>query len=876
MATKTAKVTPLMQQYFQIRADYPDTLLFFQVGDFYELFFQDAVTASKVLNITLTKRGKHESQDVPLCGIPVKALDVYLAKLVKAGFNVAICDQLEEAQAGKVVKRGVTRVLTPGTLIDSNLLDDKSASYLLSFYPLENNQWGLIFGELLTAQLFATKITNSLLKSLESEIAKFFPDEILLPDFKSNNLAKKFNNYFKQMGYITSAVDKLDINLSNNFDNWLNNNFDKKITSKILLDNSIKLAIENFYNYLFKRQSQALDQFKQINFYEPEDFLLLDKSTQKHLELFKNVNNNSRANSLIDIIDKADTPMGSRMLAKWLARPLVDINLIKNRQEIVKLFFDNLNLNLSLRKVLSQIYDLERIVGRIALNRAGLNDYIYLLSALKLIPEIKINLSNINLNNNLFNFIKNNLVDFKSLINLLESSLNLDKSKDWLIKSGYNKNLDKFRDLILSASNKILELEQKEILKTGINSLKIRYHNIQGYFLEVTKPNIHLVPGDYVRLQTLVNRERFTTIELRTLQTEIEQAHNQIGDLEKILFAEIKNKVALEITKLRKLAQALAGLDALLSLANVAYNNAYVCPEFNNQSNIIINSGRHPIIEYDLGANFIPNNTSLKEDNALYVITGPNMGGKSTYLRQVALISILGQIGSFVPAENANLAMLDRIFTRIGAGDNLSLGKSTFLVEMEETAVICKLATSKSLVILDEVGRGTSTFDGLAIAQAVIEYIYSTVKAKCLFATHYHELTKLKEKFSGINNYYAKSKKTDNGIIFLHEIVSGIANGSFGIEVAKLAELPEEIINNSKNILNNLNNNSLAKQNILNSKELKYKDNNLNFITSNKIINLEKKLENANKLLFNFKNLDLNNLSPKRAFDFLWEFKEKM
>lgn len=894
MCEQARDTTPLMQQYFRIRAEFPEALLLFQVGDFYELFFDDAIQAAKVLNIVLTKRGTHQGAPIPLCGVPVHALDNYLAKLVKAGFQIAVCDQLEPAQVGKVVQRGVTRVLTPGTLTELNLLNDKSASYLLSFFPSENNtnnsgEWALLFGELLTAQLYATKITNNLLKSLESELGRFFPDEILLP---KTPVGQKFNSYFKQLGYITSLVNspefvpatapprlslgvsgvrderemvtRKDLNPDLNFERWLDTQFDQNTQSLIQQNQTLKLAVLNFYNYLAQRQNSALSQFKSVKFYNPEDFLILDHSTQQNLELFKNSYDQTRKHSLLDQLDQTMTPMGARMVAKWLARPLVNLAQIQQRQIAIKLLLTNLSVIIKLRTQLAKLGDLERIVGRIGLRRADLGDYLQLLTGLQIIPEIKNLIKNISglfdteknissYSNSLLAYIKNNLGEFSLLTKLLLNSLNQDQQINWVIKAGFNQELDYKRDLINQASQKILELEQQEQARTGLSSLKIRFNNIHGYYIELTKANLHLVPPDYLRLQTLVNCERFVSPKLQALQAEIVSAQSAIGDLENLIFGQIKTEVELHLANLRKTAQALANLDAILSFAQVAHKSNYICPEFNLAREIIIQAGRHPIVENLVPQTFVPNHTNLTDQSALYIITGPNMGGKSTYLRQVALITIMAQCGAFVPASSANLSLVDRIFTRIGAGDYLSQGKSTFLVEMEETALICQLATKNSLVILDEVGRGTSTFDGLAIAQAVVEYIYQTIGARCLFATHYHELTELNKTYAGIVNYYAKSQKTAQGIVFLHEIVPGIADSSFGVEVAKLANLPGPVILRAQAILNNL-----TKPDLLVNKAVLPNFQPASLIQAN--------------IMAQLKSLELNDLTPRQALELLWKF----
>src|SRR3990167_760371 len=785
------KLTPLMQQYFEIKKQYPNFILLFQVGDFYELFFEDAKIAAAFLGITLTKRGAHKGEPIPLCGVPRHVVDHYLIKLVKGGFNVAICDQLEAPVAGKVVKRGVTQVLTPGTLTDSRLLDEKSASYLFSFFPASNS-WGLIFGEILTAQLFATVIPQDGFKSLEAELVRFFPDEILLPSGEG----RPFLNYFKKLGYFSSMIE-MQPEDSLSAQEWINKNLTADLQT-INNSSSLKNAISNFYSYMRKNQAGSLDCFNKVHFYKPEDFLVLDSATQRNLELIKNLRDGSRKNTLLEVLDKSSTSMGSRMIKKWIMRPLVKKEAILQRQDAVEVLFKDPILVEKLQKYFVELADLERIIGRISLKRASLNDYVALALALDVIPNIK---NILQLRGGFLQEIGNKIGLFSSLQQILDASINTDLSQDNIIKDGFNQELDDLRDLVNQSSKKILQMEEEEQKNTGINSLKIRYNQVQGYYIEITKTNIHLAPDRYIRSQTLAGKERYVTAELKKLQMDIDLSRSNINSVEAAVFESVKKEVAIFLPELRRTVNALAYQDALLGFAKVAFDNCYIKPEFTDTRDIIIKDSQHPVLQQSLNEKFIPNDVNLTDQESLWIITGPNMGGKSTYLRQVALECLMAQCGSFIPAKSAKVPILDRIFTRIGAGDNLAEGKSTFLVEMEETALICSSATENSLVILDEVGRGTSTFDGMAIAQAVIEYIYTKIKARCLFATHYHELTDLKEQFFGLSVYHAASKRTQDGVLLLHKIVKGVADGSFGLEVAKLANLPEEITNRAKEIL---------------------------------------------------------------------------
>lgn len=866
LVDKSEKITPLMQQYFELKSKYEDTLLFFQVGVFFELFFDDAKQAAAFLNITLTKRGQHQGQPVPLCGVPSQALDVYLIKLVKGGFKVAICEQLEPATPGKVVRRGITRVLTPGTLVEDSLLDEKSASYFCSFFPMQSD-WGVLFGELLTSQLFATVVPAEGFKTLESELSRFFPDEILLP---SNKAGRQFNSFFKSLGYNTTLQNEFipnDEDVQEQIQQWLLNQFQNSVRQKLQHVPALYGALSGFYTYLSKCQQSALNQFTNIKFYEPDSFLILDAACQRHLELVRNSEDGGRKHTVLDLIDKSCTAMGSRMLKKWLMRPLNDQKAIIARQDAVEVIFKNLLIREQLCVLMKQVADLERVVGRIALGRGVLIDYLQLKFALRTLPEIKKILNNWAASE-LLGFIGHNITDFGALYDSLNCSLNEDISKNWFIKSGFSSELDRIRNLVLDAGQQFIEFEQREQLATGINSLKVRFNNVQGYYIEITKPNLHLVPSHYLRQQTLVGKERFVTIELQQLQFNLEQARQNIDSLEQTLFSEVKNEVNAYLKQLRKLATSLAHLDALIALANTAYEYGYVRPVFNEDRDILIKEGRHPVVEQALSNGFIPNDTMLTSQASLWIITGPNMGGKSTYLRQVAVICILAQCGAFVPAQSASLPILDRIFTRIGASDNLARGKSTFLVEMEETAAICKQATKRSLVILDEVGRGTSTFDGLAIAQAVVEYIYEKIGARCLFATHYHELTNLTDQFSGISNYYAANKRTEKGVILLHKIVPGVADGSFGVEAAKCADLPDLIINRAQTLLHQLDH---QKSILISTNSVKSEH-----LSKNLLAELQQKNAQLTDLISQISNLDLDSMSPRLAFDFLWQFKQKL
>lgn len=858
-----AKLTPLMQQYMRIREQYPDTLLFFQVGDFYELFFDDARTAARYLAITLTKRGKCNGEDVPLCGVPRHAYRHYVTKLVKGGYRVAICDQLTEAKPGTVVERGVTQVITPATVTDPAMMDDKSASYLFSFARQEDS-WGLVFGELLTAQLYATRLSVGNYRGLEAELARFSPDEIVI--FEQDS--KLFESYFTKMGYLVSPL-KEDIVGQERSRAWVESQFSRNVQGHLKDNRSLEQSTFLFHDYIARSQQSALGQFRSMQFYQADNYLLLDRSTQRNLELVRNNYDASRASTLLSVLDRARTSMGSRTIKKWLTRPLLQTPAIVERQEVVQVIMQDVVLLQKLEKLLGSMSDIERIVGRIALGKAMFSDYLSLKHTLVLIPALKALLEPYRATSLIAKFLAK-LADFTTITNLLEQSLNEESLNTLLIKPGFDLALDQMRDLYENGQQKMLTLEQDEIARSGINSLKIKYNKVTGYAIEVTKPNLAQVPEHYVRSQTLSNRERFVTPELVSLERDITRAQSQTGALEEQVFDRVKKHVYDELALLRSAANSLAYLDGLYSFARVAYDSGYTRPEFHDSFDLSIVEGRHPVIEQKLSSSFIPNDTTFTNEQSLWIITGPNMGGKSTYLRQVALISIMAQCGSFVPAKQARLPIVDRIFTRIGAADNLSEGKSTFFVEMEETASICRQATNKSLVILDEVGRGTSTYDGLAIAQSVIEYIQGTIGAKCLFATHYHELTDLAEKTTGIVNYHVLCEKKHNGIVFLHKLAAGISRQSFGLEVARLAHLPQAVVSRAEMLHGSFTQGYMPAVSTTHTTHTHQKEDDL----SDKLVALEEKLQGHEAFAEQMRSLDFDELSPRQAYELLWKLKQ--
>jgi DNA mismatch repair protein MutS len=648
---------------------------------------------------------------------------------------------------------------------------------------------------------------------------------------------------------------------------WAQERLSQAVVAQLQANKALEQALGTLYAYFKRNNEAALHEFNQLHFYEPDDYVILDAASQKNLELIKNNQDGTGANSLVSVLDRTTTAMGARMLKKWCVRPLVNLTMLEHRLDVVGYLKTNHQALTHLQLLLQSIGDIERVVGRIALSRARLDDFLHLKRALEVVPQLRLLTGDVPY---FLQMIIQSVADFSALAEFLNGSLNDDFTKEWIIKGGFDQRLDRLRELVSNSHEAISRLEKAEQVATGINSLKIRYTNVYGYYIEITNANASAVPAHYKRQQTLVGRERYMCSELQELQQEIMTARNEIEGVEKELFAQVQRQIRPYVGALRKMSHALAQLDVLASFAECAYQRGYVRPTFHEGRDILIVEGKHPVVAANLGSQFIPNDTELTEQSSLWIITGPNMGGKSTYLRQTALLCVMAQCGSFVPSKSAQLPLLDAIFTRIGASDNVAEGKSTFLVEMEETAHICRYATEKSLVILDEVGRGTSTFDGLAIAQALIEYLHEKVKAHCLFATHYHELTALQDTMPGIVNYYVASKQTDNGIVFLHTIVPGIAQGSFGLSVAHLAGLPSEVLARAYEVMHTLTatSHSLVGHQTQEMPAM--------LLADSEKERLKVVLRAAEKRLELLNSIDFEHLSPKKAFDILWSIKESM
>ncbi|OGL42022.1 MAG: DNA mismatch repair protein MutS [Candidatus Schekmanbacteria bacterium GWA2_38_11] len=872
-------LTPMMQQYHRIKSQYQDAILFFRMGDFYEMFFDDAKIASKALQIALTTRGKNIGEDIPLCGIPFHAIDTYLPKLISQGFKVAICEQVEDPKkAQKLVKREVIRVITPGTVIDSSLLNPKTNNFILSLAPSMENI-GIAVIDVTTGEFLIEEIERSSNPAkLEAEISRFSPKELLFPRDQDEEFRESLKPIIDSSVFLTP------------YDSWI---FDYGNARRLLLEKFKVTSLEGFgceelkssiraagalIHYLRETQKSPLDHINKISLFSRGDYILLDKATQVNLELTQTIREGERAGSLLGVIDLTNTSMGGRTLRKWLLHPLLRADEIKLRQDSVEELFKETHLRGTLREIMGLIYDLERLSGKVSLQAANARDLIALKESFSHLPKVKEIVSGFK--SEFLERIATNFDDLQDLYLLLNASIKdnppLSLKEGGIIRDGYSKELDELRAIKDNAKSWLAALEMKEKKRTGINSLKVRFNRVFGYYIEVTKPNLSLVPQDYIRKQTIVNGERFITEELKDYESKILGAEEKINELEFELFSKIRDEMASRIDRIKESSDRIALLDTIASLAEVAYQNNYVKPEMGEDNVINIKDGRHPVLEkisFDKGERFIPNDTCLdSQENRVIIITGPNMAGKSTYMRQVALIVLLAQIGSFVPAKEAHVGIIDRIFTRVGAADNLAKGQSTFMVEMQETANILNNASSKSLIILDEIGRGTSTFDGLSIAWAVAEYIHdeNRIGAKTLFATHYHELTELAATLPGVKNYNIAVKEWNDEIIFLRKIVEGGTDKSYGIQVARLAGLPKEVIARAKEVLSNLEEtefDQVGKPVIAHSKGKEEPAQNDQFSLFSPPLN---------PVIEELKKLDISSMTPLEALNKLDELKKKI
>lgn len=784
----TSVYTPMMQQYLTIKANYQDAFVFFRLGDFYELFFDDALLASQELEIALTGREAGASEKVPMCGVPYHAANAYIERLIEKGYKVAICEQVEEAGAGKkLVKRDVVQVITPGTVMNQESLREEKSNYLFTVEQV-GNQFAVAYADVSTGKIYASLISATAV-ALASEILTLDAKELVVSSQLPTNLYEALQANYAITVSLSEATENLPSHLVATLPQTL-----------------VLPALTRLWAYIMQTQKRSLDHFQAVQFVESSQYVQMDLYSKRNLELTQTLRNNSKQGSLLWLLDKTHTAMGARLLRSWLERPLVNQETIEARLDMVEAFKADLFIRAELKDVLKNVYDLERLVGRIAYGSANARDLAQLRRSLQQIPAISDVI--MQLPEVLATSLSEQLDACPQLCVLLEQAIQENPGlsiKDGdIIADGYDEQLDRYRDARRNGKNWLAELEQREREATGIKNLKIGYNRIFGYYLEVTKANIGQMPEDgrYERKQTLANAERYITPELKEMEATILQAEEKIVQLEYQLFLELREQLQNYMQRLQQLATTVATIDVYQAFATVSETFGYVRPMFNDEAQVEIVEGRHPVVEQVIGPHaYVENDCHMGATSQILLITGPNMAGKSTYMRQVAMIAILAQVGCFVPATTANLPLFDRIFTRIGASDDLFSGQSTFMVEMMEVNNALQQATPKSLILLDEIGRGTSTYDGMAIAQSILEYLHEQVGAKTLFSTHYHELTALEKALPKLKNVHVSAIEEDQHIVFLHKIKHGSTDKSYGIHVAKLAALPDAVIERANVIL---------------------------------------------------------------------------
>lgn len=863
----TEKLTPAMRQYLDIKSKNKDAIIFFRMGDFYEMFFQDAEISSKVLNIALTSRDKNK--EIPMCGIPFHAAKGYIAKLIEAGYKVAVCEQITDPKEGKgIVERAVVEVITPGVKVSDDLLESGENNFIASISLNQNNKkklFGFSYMDVSTGEFKVSEFDS--MDSIIEEIERITPAEVLINEDLEGKLT------------ITASVTVLEdnnFNLSSSTDRLLSQ---FKITSLEGLGcGNLSEGIKSsgaLLKYVSDNRKTDLDHIKALKPYTSENNLIVDSASRKNLELLYNNATKEKKGSLLGVLDRTKTAMGARLIRSWLVFPLIDVVEIKSRLDAVETFTDTSDDRNDTGTYLSSISDMERLIGRIAMGSASPRDIVQLKDSLNLIPQIKNILSPHN--KGYLKQISDNLDEMDDCVNLIEKALTDNPSvsvkEGGYIREGYNSDLDELRNIGGAGKDYLAKLELDEKEKTGINTLKVRYNKVFGYYIEVSKLDSKNVPYEYVRKQTLVNAERYITPELKEWETKILTAEEKIQSLEWSLLKELISTLNKYINRVQNTSFHIAILDCIVSFANVAVDFNYTKPEINTSSSIDIYEGRHPVVESIIREDFIPNDLNLNSEvDQIAILTGPNMAGKSTYIRQVALIVLMAQAGSFVPAQRANIGVVDKIFTRVGASDDLTKGHSTFMVEMIETANILNNATEKSLIILDEIGRGTSTFDGLSIAWSVVEYLHDNqaVRAKTLFATHYHELTDITSTKERVKNFNMAVNEYNENIIFLRKVVPGGASRSYGIQVGRLAGLPDNVIKRAREILHNLESGEFS---ATGEPNISKKGNGSGFKEDKKQLNLNLSTE-ISPVEQELRNLDTNNITPVEALNILNKIKE--
>ena len=861
-------MTPMMEQYFEIKEQYRDHIVFYRLGDFYEMFFDDAILASRELELTLTGRDCGEAERAPMCGVPFHSAEGYIGTLVSKGYKVAICEQTEDpSQAKGLVRREVIRVITPGTIIESDLLSEKKNNYLCSVY-MSQFECGVAFADISTARVFATFFCGDEINTkLRNELGTYAPSEIVtnvsdaqlgeLSDFIRSGLGAMINdNRASQFDYESSLAR-------------VNEHFSADVRAEHLENKPMISALGALLAYVEETQKKDISYIKDLTVYQEGQFLEMDINTRRNLELTATMRTKEKKGSLLGVLDKTVTAAGARLLCNWVEHPLLNVSDICRRQNAVEEIAGAYIMREEMRELLSSVLDIERLVTRIVYGTANARDLRAVASTVAVLPELK-SLMSACKSDELATLVSD-LETLEDVYNKINTAIREEPAvsvrEGGIVADGFDRDVDYLRSVMSDGKSWISRIAEEERNRTGIKTLKIGYNRVFGYYIEVSKSFVNMVPEDYIRKQTLANGERYITQELKDMEATILGAADRLNSLEYEIFCDVRDYVAAASTRLQRVASILAKLDVYASLATVAVKNKYVRPEVDKSDVIVIKDGRHPVVEqFVKDSYFVPNDANLDTGkNRLMLITGPNMAGKSTYMRQVAIIVVMAQIGSFVPANDARIGIIDKLFTRVGASDDLASGQSTFMLEMNEVAYILRNATRKSLIIYDEVGRGTSTFDGMSIARAIVEYTNSRkIGAKTLFATHYHELTVMENEFEGIVNYNVAAKKRGDNITFLRKIIKGSTDDSYGIEVAKLAGVPNDVIKRAKEVLASVE--QTAKALSTSQKPIEQKDDSL--ITFDDFVEAQ--------VIDELKAIDINTLSPYEAMSFLYNLKKRL
>jgi len=873
-----AGYTPMMQQYLQTKEQYKNEILFYRLGDFYEMFFEDAVTVSRELDLVLTGKDCGQEERAPMCGVPFHAADSYIARLVNKGYKVAICEQLEDPATAKgIVKRGVIRIVTPGTVTESSMLDESKNNYLCAVCADKDNV-GLCFADVSTGTVFVTTTSAELGGTYAfNELGRFSPTEVIVNDYALK--LRGILEYEKRVESIKLQKESEERFSYASAEKEIMGRFEKTPDALGVITDVAVSALGAAISYLKEMQKTDLQNITTVQYYTDSKYMRLDFAARRNLELCETMRNRDKRGSLLWVLDKTKTAMGKRKLRAYIEQPLVSAAAITKRQNAVSYLMSNMEKRDEIASLLTSVHDMERLITRISLGTANARELRSLYETISLLAPVKAVLAGET--TELLSQIESQIDPLSDVLELIDASIAEEPPfsvrEGGMIRDGYNEELDSLREIVTGGKGYLAKIEADEQERTGIKKLKIGYNRVFGYYIEVSNSFKELVPPEYIRKQTLANCERYITQELKELESKVLGAQERVQHIEYEIFCSVRDTVAAELQRIQSTANAVADLDVLCSFAKVSSDNGYVCPEISTSSVLEIKDGRHPVVEKMLSdAPFVPNDTLLDEkENKAAIITGPNMAGKSTYMRQVALIVIMAQIGCFVPASSARVGICDSVFTRVGASDDLASGQSTFMVEMSEIASILKNATKDSLIILDEIGRGTSTFDGMSIAKAVLEYVANKIGAKTLFATHYHELTEMEDETEGIKNYNIACKKRGDDIIFLRRIVRGPADGSYGIEVAKLAGVPNPVVKRAREVLEQI----VAVQGGITNEASKMLAGmgDVDAYYGGQDESMQMSFGNSEKdsIITELQNLDVNTLTPIEAMQLLYDLNKK-